>query len=105
MAVNAGLTISQVTLDSLTWTAITAPYDCNGFAIQDQAGTAAIKVRSDKDDMTTEMTINAGMQGKILTNPPYTSAGDSSVVNFKKNQRVGYFQSGTGTITAVCQFL
>lgn len=105
MAVNNALRILQITLDSVTWTAILAPYDCNGFTIEDQALATDIKLRSDKDDMTTEVTCVAGTQRKVVTNPPFTSAGDSSVVNFKKDERIVYAQAASGTITAVTTYL
>jgi len=105
MAVNNPLRIRQITLDGVTWTPIYAPYDCNGFTIEDQGLATDIKLRSDKDDMTTEVTCVAGTQRKVITNPPFTSAGDSSVVNFKKDELIIYAQSSSGTITAVTTYL
>src|SRR6187397_567366 len=105
MAVNERLRIQQITLDGVSWTEILAPFDCNGFTIEDQGLATDIKLRSDKDDMTTEVTCVAGTQRKVITNPPFTSAGDSSVVNFKKDMRILYAQSASGTITAVTTYL
>ena len=41
------LTVQQYTLDALSWTKITPPFNCNGFTIHDYALTTAILYRSD----------------------------------------------------------
>lgn len=97
------LTLVHITLDAVTWTAIRAPKKSNAFTIQDYALGTAIKLRSDKDDATTEMLLPAGTQGKVLNQPTTSMAGN--ITNFDLNEIVIYAQSDSGTITAVAGFL
>jgi hypothetical protein len=97
------MTIQRVTVDAVTWTAISAPFSCNGLTIQDAAGTTAIKVRTNSSDSTTELTIPAGIQANIEVDP--ITIGIKPSANFIKSGTAFYLQSGTGTITVVVTYI
>lgn len=92
--------IKRLTLDALTWTPIVAPVDCQQFGLSEDTLSSAIKLRSDPTDSTTEMTLPAGYQGKVITPPAGATRS-----NFAKNQIIVYAQSPLGTITAVATFV
>ncbi len=95
--------VQRVTVDSVTWTPITAPFSCNGLTVQDDAAATAIKVRTDSADSTTEFTVHAGMLGRVGVDPIFI--GIKPAANFIKAGTAFYLQSATGTITVVAIFV
>lgn len=77
------------TLDTVTWTPITAPIACS-FVVLHNEGAANIYLRSDDGDATTQKTLNPGVQ-EIL------SSGGDNRYRFNANDVVLYAQTVSGT--------
>lgn len=57
MAYTIPLAVVQYTLDSVLWTDVSAPFDCDNITIRNLDATATILFRTDKVDPTTELSI------------------------------------------------
>jgi len=59
MASNPNYVKKQLTVDTVSWTAIVAPIDCMGVGIKNSA-LVDLRIRTDSGDATTQDTISAG---------------------------------------------
>jgi|MudIll2142460700_1097286.scaffolds.fasta_scaffold1072588_1 hypothetical protein len=57
--------IRRFTLDPVTWTAVSAPFDCSNISIQNKDGSATVLMRTGRDDPDSEGTIGPLMQQSI----------------------------------------
>lgn len=97
--------IQTFTLDAVSWTAITAPVDCHGLILADQALGTGILIRSDQNDATTQDQILPGERGRIDANPvPLHYVSTTTHPTFRTGETILYAQSAAGTITAVGRF-
>jgi len=105
MASNPNYVKKQLTVDTVSWTAIIAPIDCMGVAIRNSA-LVNLSIRTDSGDATTQDTIPAGSVEVIST--PRHSGGvqdSGSGVRFCAGDTVAYLQAASGTGPAQLTFV
>jgi hypothetical protein len=97
MGVVRSVARSATTIDTVSWTAITAPIHGNRVVLTPRAGTAAVKFRTNDGSAATEFTVNAGIQ-KMYDMP----SSDGRPFGFTSDETVIYAQavSGTGPVDA-----
>lgn len=88
--------IRNLALDAITWTPVTTPIACNGFSIRCPVD---IKIRTDKDDPTTEDTIYGQNQEYIM------EFWHTTGCRFPSGATIAYLQSESGTPTAIVKFV
>lgn len=80
----------RTTVDTVTWTAITAPASCRGVSIKNSDSAVAFKIRSDAASASSEDTIPAGSQEVI-------SAAEHGSLRFQLGDVICYVQAASGT--------
>lgn len=96
---NPKYVISTLTLDSVTWTPITAPFPCNGIGIKSSAD---IKLRTDSGDANTQDTLLAGQFELIDIAANQDSSG---YIRFPPGTVIAYLQALSGTPSAIIRFI
>ena len=91
--------INRLTIDTVTWTAVTPSHACTQVVIRQGGAANDIKVRTDQADSGTEHTIPSGVDFVINSNP------GSFSTPFPAGDAVCYLQSVAGTGPAVCEFI
>ncbi len=105
MASNPNYVKKQLTVDTVSWTAIVAPIDCMGVAIRNSA-LVNLLIRTDSGDATTQDTIAAGNIETISV--PRHSGGvqdAGSGTRFCAGDTIAYLQSASGTGPAQLTFV
>jgi len=105
MASNPNFVKKQITVDTVSWTAIVAPIDCMGVAIKNSV-LVDLKIRTDSADATTQDTIAAGSIETISA--PRPSGGvqfGGSGTRFYIGDTIGYLQAASGTGPALLTFV
>ncbi len=90
----------KLTIDTVTWTAVVAPIDCDSLAMRND--TASTKIRTDSADPNTEDTIGAGVQEGIIA-PIHEPA--PFPVRFKNGDTICYLQAVSGTGPVILTFV
>ena len=92
--------ISSLTLDTVTWTAVTPPFACNTIVIKNADPANAIKLRTDSAVATTEDTIPVGSQ-EVIPIPPRPqhlgAPGFDGWSWFVPGTNYAYLQASAGT--------
>jgi hypothetical protein len=86
--------IRAISVDSASWTPVIAPIACNTWSIRPDA---AVKIRTDPNDATTEDTIQQGLQDVLLTHP-------ISGTKFPQGTIFAHLQAVTGSTVVRVQF-
>jgi hypothetical protein len=86
--------IRTITADISSWQPITAPIPCNTWSVRPEA---AVKMRTDQTDATTEDTIAAGMQSVYLV-------AATTGIKFPSGTTFAYVQAVTGSVLVHVQF-
>ncbi|MBZ5662596.1 MAG: hypothetical protein LAO08_19505 [Acidobacteriia bacterium] len=105
MTSNPNYVKKQLTVDTVSWTAIVAPIDCMGVAIKNSAPVNLL-IRTDSGDATTQDTIPAGSIETISV--PRHSAGvqdAGSGTRFFAGDTIAYLQAASGTGPAQLTFV
>ena len=105
MASNPNYVKMQLTVDTVSWTAIVAPIDCMGVAIKNSA-LVNLLIRTDSGDATTQDTIAAGSVETIAA--PRHSGGvqdGGSGTRFHAGDTIGFLQAASGTGPAQLTFV
>ncbi len=90
----------KLSIDTVTWTAVATPIDCDSLAIRNDSG--ATKIRTDSADPNTEDTIAAGVQEGIVA-PIHEPA--PFPVRFKTGDIICYLQAVSGTGPVILTFV
>jgi hypothetical protein len=105
MTSNPNYVKKQITVDTVSWTAIVAPVDCMAVSIKNSVF-VDLKIRTDSGDATTQDTISAG---SIETIAAPRHAGNildgGSGTRFYAGDTVGYLQAASGTGPALVTFV
>lgn len=105
MASNPNYVKKQLTVDTVTWTAIVAPTDCMGVAIKNSV-LVDLRIRTDSADATTQDTISAGSIETIVAPQHNSSVQDGgSGTRFNAGDTIGYLQAASGTGPASLTFV
>ncbi|MGH9680562.1 MAG: hypothetical protein ACRD4Y_11490 [Candidatus Acidiferrales bacterium] len=105
MASNPNYVKKQLTVDTVSWTPIVAPIDCNGVGIKNSAPVDLL-IRTDSADATTEDTIPAGSIETISA--PRHAGGvldAGSGMRFYAGDTIAYLQAASGTGPAMVTFV
>jgi len=105
MASNPNFVKKQLTVDTVSWTAIVAPIDCNGVGIKNSE-LVDLLIRTDAADATTQDTISAGSIETISA--PRHSGGvqdGGSGMRFYAGDTIAYLQAISGTGPALLTFV
>ena len=105
MASNPNFVKKQLTVDTVSWTAIVAPIDCNGVGIKNSA-LVDLRIRTDSADATTQDTIAAGSI-ETISAPRHSSAiqDGGSGMRFYAGDTIAYLQAVSGTGPALLTFV
>lgn len=105
MPSNPNYVKKQLTVDTVSWTAIVAPIDCMGVAIKNSA-LVDLRLRTDSGDATTQDTIPAGSIETIAAPRHNSSVQDGgSGTRFYAGDTIAYLQSASGTGPALLTFV
>jgi hypothetical protein len=105
MASNPNYTKKQLTVDTVSWTAIVAPTDCMGVAIKNSV-LVDLRIRTDSADATTQDTISAGSIETIAAPRHNSSVQDAgSGTRFCAGDTIAYLQAASGTGPALLTFV
>jgi hypothetical protein len=105
MASNPNYVKKQLTVDTVSWTAIIAPIDCMGVAIKNSAP-VNLSIRTDSGDAATQDTIPAGSIETISV--PRHSGGvqdGGSGTRFFAGDTIAFLQAASGTGPAQLTFV
>jgi hypothetical protein len=105
MASNPNYVKKQLTVDTVSWTAIVAPIDCMGVGIKNSA-VVDLRIRTDSGDATTQDTIPAGSVETISA--PRHGGGlqdGGSGTRFYAGDTIAYLQAASGTGPAQLTFV
>ena len=105
MASNPNYVKKQLTLDTVSWTAIVAPVDCMGVSIKNSV-MVNLLIRTDSADSTTQDTISAGSV-ETVSGPRHNGGvqDGGSGPRFYAGDTVAYLQAASGTGPAVLTFV
>jgi hypothetical protein len=105
MASNPNYVKMQLTLDTVSWTAIVAPVDCMGVSIKNSA-LVNLFIRTDSGDATTQDTISAGSV-ETVSGPRHNASAQNSGtgIRFYAGDTVAYLQAASGTGPALLTFV
>jgi len=105
MASNPNYVKKQLTVDTVSWTAIVAPIDCISVAIKNSA-LVDLRIRTDSADATTQDTISAGSVEVISTprHPGGVQDGGSGT-RFYAGDTIAFLQAASGTGPAQLTFV
>src|SRR5580692_9841718 len=105
MASNPNYVKKQLTLDTVSWTAIVAPVDCMGVSIKNSVPVNLL-IRTDSADATTQDTISAGSIETVAA--PRHGAGvqdGGSGTRFYAGDTIAFLQAASGTGPALLTFV
>jgi len=105
MASHPNYVKKQLTVDTVSWTAIVAPIDCMGVAIENSA-LVVLRIRTDSADSTTQDTISAGSV-ETISAPRHASGlqDGGSGMRFYAGDTIAYLQAASGTGPAQLTFV
>ena len=91
------LEIKVLTVDPVSWTPVSIPFDCTSLVIKNANGSNSLKIRTNSSDSTTEDSLAAGAEQAIAL--PFHR------YRFKAGSQPVFLQSSAGTGPAVLKFL
>lgn len=92
--------IRRLTLDTVSWTAVTPPVGVNRIVITQTDGTNNILMRSDSSSSSSQLTILAQEEKVIQASP-----GSAMAVAFEGGRAACYLQVAAGTGPAVIEYI
>src|SRR5882672_3913727 len=105
MASNPNYVKKQLTVDTVSWTAIVAPIDCMGVAIKNSVF-VDLRIRTDSTDATTQDTISAGSIETVSATRHSSGVQDGgSGSRFYAGDTIAYLQVVSGTGPALLTFV
>ena len=105
MASNPNYVKKQITVDTVSWTAVVAPVDCMGVSIKNSAP-IDLRIRTDSGDATTQDIISAGSIETIFSPRHSASVQDGgSGSRFYAGDTIAYLQAASGTGPALVTFV
>jgi hypothetical protein len=105
MSSNPNYVKKQITVDTVSWTAVVAPVDCMAVSIKNSA-LVDLKIRTDSGDATTQDTISAGSIETISAPRHGSGVQDGgSGTRFYAGDTIGYLQAASGTGPALVTFV
>jgi hypothetical protein len=105
MSSNPNYVKKQITLDTVSWTAVVAPVDCIAVSIKNSV-MVDMRIRTDSADTTTQDTISAGSIETVSA--PRHSGGvqdGGSGTRFYAGDTIAYLQVASGTGPALLTFV
>ena len=105
MASNPNYIKKQVALDTVSWTAVVAPFDCMAVSIKNSV-LVDLRIRTDSADATTQDTISAGSIETIAAPRHASGVQDGGAgTRFYAGDTVAYLQVASGTGPALVTFV
>ena len=94
----------QVTIDSVTWTALAPPFACNNVRIVNQNLTNAVKIRTTDTSALTEVTLPSGQAYPLEFPRSVNDQVRSLPYRFLAGTTLAFAQavSGTGPVMLIC---
>jgi len=105
MASNPNYVKKQLSLDTVSWTAVIAPVDCMGVSIKNSVF-VDLRIRTDSGDAATQDTISAG--SVEVVSAPRHSAGVQDAASgsrFYAGDTIAFLQVASGTGPALLTFV
>ena len=96
-------TIKRLTIDNVSWTAVTPAAGCSSIGIKNLL-TVDVKIRTDAADSNTEDVLEAGAQEEILAPGHVQFSSSNENYRFQPGYPVCYLQASTGSGTVVLRF-
>ena len=105
MASNPNFVKKQIAVDTVSWTAVNAPFDCMAVSIKNSAF-VDLRIRTDSGDATTQDTISAGSI-EVVAAPRHPSGvqDGGSGTRFLAGDTIAYLQAASGTGPALVTFV
>jgi hypothetical protein len=105
MASNPNYVKKQITVDTVSWTAVVAPVGCMAVSIKNSV-LVDLRIRTDSADSTTQDTISAGSIETIYSPRHSGRVQDgASGSRFYAGDTIAYLQAASGTGPALVTFL
>jgi hypothetical protein len=105
MASNPNFVKKQITVDTVSWTAILAPVDCMAVSIKNSVY-VDLRIRTDSGDATTQDTISAGSIETVSATRHSGGVQDGgSGSRFYAGDTIAYLQAASGTGPALVTFV
>jgi hypothetical protein len=105
MSSNPNFVKKQISVDTVSWTAVVAPVDCMGVSIKNSA-LIDLRIRTDSGDATTQDTISAGSIETVSAARHASGVQDGgSGSRFIAGDTIAYLQAASGTGPAVVTFV
>jgi hypothetical protein len=105
MTSNPNFVKKQITVDTVSWTAVVAPVDCMAVSIKNSV-LVDLRIRTDSGDATTQDTISAGSIETISAprHPGGVQDGGAGT-RFYAGDTIAYLQAASGTGPALATFV
>jgi hypothetical protein len=105
MTSNPNFVKKQITVDTVSWTAVVAPVDCMAVSIKNSV-LVDLRIRTDSGDATTQDTIFAGSIETISAprHPGGVQDGGAGT-RFYAGDTIAYLQAASGTGPALATFV
>jgi hypothetical protein len=105
MASNPNYVKKQIAVDTVSWTAIVAPFDCMAVSIKNSA-LVDLRIRTDSGDASTQDTISAGSIETVAAPRHAFGVQDGgSGTRFYAGDTIAYLQAASGTGPALVTFV
>jgi hypothetical protein len=105
MASHPNYVKKQIAIDTVSWTAVVAPIDCQGVGIKNTVA-VDLKVRTDSADPATQDTIPAGNQeGVVVARAQGNVQFDVASQRFRAGDTICFLQAVSGTGPALATFV
>jgi hypothetical protein len=89
--------IRVVTIDPVSWTPLTVPFDCSNFSVKNRDTTNAIRIRTNPSDPNTEDLLPPGAE-QSLANPHHR-------FRYQMGSQPVFVQATAGTGPVVVKFM
>ena len=105
MASHPNYVKKQIAVDTVSWTPVVAPIDCQGVGVKNTVA-VDLKVRTDSADPTTQDTIPAGNQeGVVVAHDQGNVQFDVASQRFRAGDTICFLQAASGTGPALATFV
>jgi hypothetical protein len=105
MSSNPNYVKKQITVDTVSWTAVVAPFDSMAVSIKNSV-LVDLKIRTDSGDATTQDTISAGSIETIAAPRHAGNVLDAgSGTRFYAGDTIAFLQAASGTGPALVTFV
>jgi hypothetical protein len=105
MASNPNYVKKQISVDTVSWTAVVSPVDCMGVSIKNSVF-VDLKIRTDSGDATTQDTISAGSIEAISAARHSGGVQDGGFGSrFFAGDTIAFLQAASGTGPALLTFV